>query len=473
VQAEEKGKLSPEENQNTKSNIDMKRKIQMVVGVSAASVMVLSALAQVTPEPKTDRPLSVHDGMDRAQRADRLNDAAKTSDIIGMTVKNYQDEKLGKVEDLAVDVESGRIVQVIVSIGGFLGIGDTLTAVPPGALHHDVAQKVLHLDTDKEKLKGAPKFEMSNWAEYSDSNHLSEIYRHYGQEPAFTFIQRGDAIVDGQRHTDVAPQIVSTRKADGTWDKGHLSSEGQSHQTMIPASRLSQVQKASKLMGTPVKNLQGEKLGKVENILVDLASGRVLAIILSSGGFLGMGDELSAVPPTALRFTPDRGTLQLDASKDLLSTAPHFNANQWPDFGQPSYAGGVYHAYRVEPYFTTNVTAALDNGTHNVSDRNDGTLATTAPDNTARNVRDRSNSALTPLDQGNGKADMATTAQIRKGIIADKSMSVNAKNVKIITNQGQVTLRGPVNTAEEKRLIGDIAINIARVENVDNQLEVK
>ena len=68
---------------------------------------------------------------------------------------------------------------------------------------------------------------------------------------------------------------------------------------------------------------------------------------------------------------------------------------------------------------------------------------------------------------------MDTTAQIRRGIIAGKNMSVNARNVKIITNKGQVTLRGPVNNADEKRLIGEIAINIAQSENVDNQLEVK
>jgi osmotically-inducible protein OsmY len=66
-----------------------------------------------------------------------------------------------------------------------------------------------------------------------------------------------------------------------------------------------------------------------------------------------------------------------------------------------------------------------------------------------------------------------TTAQIRKEIIAEKSMSVNARNVKIITKDGQVTLRGPVNSAEEKRLIGEIADRIARSGNVDNQLEVK
>ena len=166
-----------------------------------------------------------------------------------------------------------------------------------------------------------------------------------------------------------------------------------------------------------------------------------------------MGDELSAVPPTALRFATDRDTLQLDASKEMLASAPHFKANQWPDFGQPNYAGGVYRAYKAEPYFTS--------------------TATTEPDNTARNVRDRNNSTLTPLDQGNSKTDLATTAQIRKEIIAGKNMSMNAKNVKIITKDGQVTLRGPVNTAEEKRLIGEIADRVAHSENVDNQLEVK
>jgi osmotically-inducible protein OsmY len=125
----------------------------------------------------------------------------------------------------------------------------------------------------------------------------------------------------------------------------------------------------------------------------------------------------------------------------------------WPELSNPAYVDGIYRAYRVEPYFTTNATSAADNS--------------------ARNVRDRNNSSLTPLDQGNSKADVDTTARIRKEIIAGKNISVNARNVKIITNHGRVTLRGPVNTAEEKRLIGEIAERIARSENVDNQLDVK
>jgi osmotically-inducible protein OsmY len=191
----------------------------------------------------------------------------------------------------------------------------------------------------------------------------------------------------------------------------------------------------------------------VDNLLVDLPSGRLVAVVLSSGGFLGMGDELSAVPPTALRFSADRASLQLDATKEKLSSAPHFKANQWPDFAQPEQAGGVYRAYQVEPYFATD--------------------ATTDADNTRRNARDRNDKTLTPLDQGNSPADIRTTASIRKEIGAADNMSVNARNVKIITKDGRVTLRGPVNSAEEKRLIGEIANRIARAANVDNQLEVK
>lgn len=73
-------------------------------------------------------------------------------------------------------------------------------------------------------------------------------------------------------------------------------------------------------------------------------------------------------------------------------------------------------------------------------------------DHTARNVRDRNDQSLTPLDQGNNKADVATTAQIRKEITARKNMSMNAQSAKVITRDAPVTLRGRVNTALVKAL---------------------
>jgi osmotically-inducible protein OsmY len=102
----------------------------------------------------------------------------------------------------------------------------------------------------------------------------------------------------------------------------------------------------------------------------------------------------------------------------------------------------------------------------------DATRTSTDRDNTAINQRDQNDSAKTPMDQSNNQKDIDTTAEIRKQIL-DSGMSINAQNVKIITDNGKVTLRGPVETAEEKQKIETIAQNVAGATNVDSQLEVK
>jgi hypothetical protein len=94
-------------------------------------------------------------------------------------------------------------------------------------------------------------------------------------------------------------------------------------------------------------------------------------------------------------------------------------------------------------------------------------------DNTALNARDRDSQALTPLKQGNSKEDISTTSQIRREIVRNKDISTTAHNVKIITVDGKVTLRGPVNSEEEKRTIAEIAQRLSNGQPVDNQLEVK
>ncbi len=462
----------------------MKQKHRIILFTAAAPLVTFAVFAQETPRfqrpmnvritaavrgadvprEKSDSVRSATDSsrqssptMTHGARMGKLGGATKASELIGLTVKNLQGDKLGKVEDIAVDVQSGRVVYVVLSTGGFVGMGDSLHAVPPGALHHDVANKVVHLDADKEKLKAAPKFEMSKWREFSDSDHVMAIYRHYGAEPDFTVAMAGEDRT-----------AMPARSRDGTQEKDRMMRETDATHAR---SRVSYVQRASKVMGLAVKNRQDEKLGKVENLMVDLPAGRVVAVIISSGGFLGMGDELSAVPPTALRLNDKRDVLELDVSKETLGNAPHFKSNEWPNLGEAAYTESVYRAYKAEPYFMTS------SGSSEYSENGPPTGTTTRmrsdADNTARNVRDRNNNSLTPLDQGNNKADVDVTARIRKDIIAAKGMSMNARNVKVITANGRVTLRGPVGTEEEKRLIGEIANNAARMENVDNQLEVK
>ncbi len=94
-------------------------------------------------------------------------------------------------------------------------------------------------------------------------------------------------------------------------------------------------------------------------------------------------------------------------------------------------------------------------------------------DNTERNVRDRDDKTLTPLDQGGSDSDRAITQEIRKAVVADDSLSMNAHNVKIITIDGTVTLRGPVKSTDEKAKIASIAKKVAGAKSIENQLEVE
>lgn len=91
--------------------------------------------------------------------------------------------------------------------------------------------------------------------------------------------------------------------------------------------------------------------------------------------------------------------------------------------------------------------------------------------NTEINVRDRDNVTKTPFDQNENKTDIGITANIRSRVV-DTEMSIDAQNVKIITQDGKVTLRGPVHTAGEKMQVEQIAIDVAGKDNVDSQLEI-
>src|SRR6476659_6737479 len=98
----------------------MKRNI-LILGASAASVLTFSALAQSPGHPKTEGSQSLYQSSAPVQ-AHRLNSAHKATEILGMDVRNIHNEKLAKVHDLAMDVEGGRLVHVILSMGGVLNV---------------------------------------------------------------------------------------------------------------------------------------------------------------------------------------------------------------------------------------------------------------------------------------------------------------------------------------------------------------
>jgi hyperosmotically inducible periplasmic protein len=94
-------------------------------------------------------------------------------------------------------------------------------------------------------------------------------------------------------------------------------------------------------------------------------------------------------------------------------------------------------------------------------------------DNTKKNERDRDAQNAKPTDQSNTPEDLQLVKSIRQAVVGEKSLTATAKNIKIITSGGKVTLRGPVNSAEEKSKIEAIATTAAGEGKVHSLLEIK
>jgi len=106
------------------------------------------------------------------------------SKLIGESVINRQNEDLGKIHELVIDAEHGRIAYAVLSFGGFLGLGNKLFAMPWTAFEFASLENKLVINVDKEKLKGAPGFdENAKWPDFADRTWGAGVYHYYGYSP--------------------------------------------------------------------------------------------------------------------------------------------------------------------------------------------------------------------------------------------------------------------------------------------------
>jgi len=115
---------------------------------------------------------------------------------------------------------------------------------------------------------------------------------------------------------------------------------------------------ASTLTGDRVRNGAGEDLGKIEQIMIDIPSGRVAYAVLSFGGFMGIGDKLFAVPWSAMRVDQGEHQFVLEVDRQALENAPGFDKDSWPDMADPAFGTNINQHYGRTPYWEHDVTDA-------------------------------------------------------------------------------------------------------------------
>jgi len=230
--------------------------------------------------------------------------------------------------------------------------------------------------------------------------------------------------------------------------------------------------RASDLIGRQIQNANNDDIGEIDDLIVSRDGDKVMAII-SLDGVLNLNSKLVAIPYQELRVTKDGKHVYYNTTKEKLQGMPAF-----------AYAGGE-RSMKTTPM--DDKGSAVDAGPAPIvaqgavqksaadtskapADRSMASEAKAA-DNSAHNADDDAGD-LTPLDQSHSEADVDLTRSIRKALVDDDTLGTNAQNVKVITVNGMVTLRGPVASSDERSRIVAIAKKAAGPDRVTDDLQV-
>lgn len=254
---------------------------------------------------------------DRDPDPERLGREKEIVPVKYIRVENREGERLGAIKDVVIDLGNGRIVEVLVRSGGFMGIGGRIIAVPPAAFSAGMSGKVYTLDMPASRFKAAPRIEASDWTDFGQSRRVAAAYRYFGQEPYFLEEEGKPAAGDAR-----------------------------------PKVSLGYVQRSYKLLGLPVRNAQGVLLGSVGGVSFDIPEGRVQKVTVKAPGFYR---ERSVVPAMAFRFNAVRNGLILDEAEAEFGAQPRVSHSPEGN-GQPAYAS-------EESYAGPRTATALEQGT--------------------------------------------------------------------------------------------------------------
>ena len=108
---------------------------------------------------------------------------------------------------------------------------------------------------------------------------------------------------------------------------------------------------ADKVEGTKVCNAQGDKLGSIENVMIDKMSGKVAYAVMSFGGFLGMGEKRHALPWSVLKYDTNQDGYVVNLDKKTLETAPTYEPGQVVDWNDRAWGKRVHEHYHANPYW--------------------------------------------------------------------------------------------------------------------------
>jgi len=213
----------------------------------------------------------------------------RASKLIGSDVRNAQNENLGEIKDLIIDVNNDRVYYAILSFGGFLGLGDKLFAYPVSAFTQTGNDDKVILNVDKARLKGAPGFAARDFPDFNAPKYRTDVDGYFGPTAA------------------VKP---------------------------MPNQML---RRASEWIGKDINDRNGKDVGEIEDLVVNMGNGKIHYAVVEFDKSWSLNDKLLAVPMKALHHTTTSKDLVWDIDKSRVDTSLAFDKNRWPNLNDPKH----------------------------------------------------------------------------------------------------------------------------------------
>ena len=279
----------------------MKSRTQKLIIAAIAGVSVAMTSSPVIAQTSATSANSSTAG---ATSINPVSQAERAANLFGREIMSSDNQKVGKVDNLVVDLESEHILYVVVDANR-----GKVAVVPQ--IFGQSTDKTLRANVDAQKIEGAPQFTSSvdTPQQLGQASFVDSVYKYFG--------------------------------ANEWWQGSTPASQGSFHN----------VHKLNQLIGMSVEDVNNQTIGKISNTVVDMPAGRLLYVVFSPASSLNLGDNLYAMPSDAFTLSSDQKHLVTGIDRQKLAGAPHFAKNSWPTLTDTTFASQVYQYYGKQAWF--------------------------------------------------------------------------------------------------------------------------
>lgn len=238
----------------------------------------------------------------------------KSTEVVGRPI-TAQGQNVGTVEDLVIDVNTGRVVYGIGSMSGKPGASERLYPIPWPAGQYSVTSRTYELPIETSRLDTVPTFTRTEWPNFADEQFATQTFKYYDQTPYWkkTVVRTADS---------TRPVTTTTR-----W-------------TQPPTT----VHRITELRGRTIRTPDGVTIGPINEFVLDPSNGRILYAVTTRDG------ASVPIPWSALRPVNDK-EFQLSITADRWKAAPVIETERWTTMAEPQWTQQVYRYYEVKPHW--------------------------------------------------------------------------------------------------------------------------